>query len=432
MGRFFEILQFCDNILWSYIALAVILVTGIYITIKSKFLQFRILYNAKKHISDLVKYTKIEKQGVHPLKLYFASVGGMIGLGNIVSVVAVVTIAGPSSIVWMWLASFIGMMVKYSEIYLGVKYRIKVGNRYDGGPMYYLQRAFKSRFLKKFIPTLMCVLLCIYGAEVSQFLILTDVMSQSIGISKVLAVVILLALVLVSSIGGVKRLATICTALIPPFMITYIAIGLFVILANITKLPSVFITIFSDMFSINSTVGGVLLAAHYGVSRAVYSGDIGVGYDSIVQSETRTSNPEKQARLGVFALLSDTLICTISVLILLVTDCWQNNSLLPSEYVAFALSNYLPVSLLNIYMPLLFFVVGFTTIVGYLVVGQKCATFLSPRFGRGIYIVYAICALVMFSFYDQTNVMLLMSVSGGCLMLINVLGLLKLRNEIIY
>jgi AGCS family alanine or glycine:cation symporter len=132
--------------------------------------------------------------------------------------------------------------------------------------------------------------------------------------------------------------------------------------------------------------------------------------------------------MAIFALFSDSLICTISILILLVTGLWKVQGLEPSEYVMTALKSYVPK--VEFFMAILFVFAGFTTISGYLVVGQKCAKYLHPKYGQYVYIIYSIFAFVVFSFYDQRQVMLIMSVSGGFLMMINMLGVFRLRKEI--
>ncbi len=428
----FEILIYLDDMIWSYFALALILFSGVYFTIKSRFYQIRVLLKAVKHIKELINCASKESHGVHPMKLYFASVGGMVGLGNLVSIMATVTIGGPGSLFWLWIAAFFGMLMKYSEIYLGIKYREKIGNRYDGGPMYYLRAAFSGSFLAKAAPISVCILLCIYGAEVSQFLILTDTIVELTDVNRLLAISGLLSLVLLSTIGGVAGLANICTAMMPLFMISYLCIGVWIIALNYTLLPEILHTVFISAFTGHAAAGGfvgstILIAAHYGVSRAVYSGDIGIGYDSIVQSETKTRYPEKQARMAIFALFADSIICTMTIMIVLVTGVWQE-VMQPSHYIAAALKNYIP--FVNIYIAVIFFIAGFTTIVGYLVVGQKCARFLHPKYGRRFYFLYSIFAFTFFSYFDQSKVILIMSVSGGLLMIINTCGVLKLRNEI--
>jgi alanine or glycine:cation symporter, AGCS family len=429
-GIVFELLTQLDAMLWDYIGLIIILLIGFYLTIYSKFFQFRALFRLRTYVKDLIACAGKDKQGTNPIKLYFASVGGMVGLGNIVTVVSAVTIGGPGSLVWLWIASFLGMLVKYSEVYLGIKYRIKNNDKgFDGGPMYYLRVAFKNRVL----PVMVCVLLCIYGAEVSQFLILTDTIVTTFSLNRYLVIGILLFFILLTAVKGVKRFATVCTAMMPPFMLIYVALGMWIIADHYSDLPNVFSLIFSSFLDYKSQVGGfvsggILLAAHYGVSRAVYSGDIGIGYDSIIQSETQTIYPEKQARMSIFALFTDSLICTISILILLVTGMWEVQGLQPSEYVVSALKLYLPN--VEYFMAVLFVFAGFTTITGYLVVGQKCAKYLNKKYGQYLYILYSIFAFIFFSFYSQEQVILVMSVSGGLLMIINMLGVFKLRKSI--
>lgn len=426
----FEFLTQLDSILWNYIGLIIILLVGLYLTIYSKFFQFRALFRLKTYIKDLIACAGKDKQGTNPIKLYFASVGGMVGLGNIVTVVSTVTIGGPGSVVWLWIASFLGMLIKYSEVYLGIKYRIRNNeDGFDGGPMYYLRVAFKNRVLSVMI----CALLCIYGAEVSQFLILTDTIVGIFSFNRYLVIAVLLFFILLTAVKGVKRFATVCSAMMPPFMLIYVALGMWIIVDHYSDLPSVFLLIFSSFLDYKSQVGGfisggILLAAHYGVSRAVYSGDIGIGYDSIIQSETQTIYPEKQARMSIFALFTDSLICTISILILLVTGLWEVKGLQPSEYIVSALKLYLPD--VEYFMAILFVFAGFTTITGYLVVGQKCAKYLNKKYGQYLYILYSVFAFIFFSFYDQEQVILVMSVSGGFLMVVNMLGVFKLRKSI--
>ncbi len=435
MKEFFGILEQINSILWDYIGIFFIILIGSYFTIKNKFFQVSILIRPRKYIGELLSCVEKGKQGIHPIKLYFSSVGGMVGLGNLVAVTTVVTLGGPGGVVWMWLASFIGMIVKYSEIYLGIKYRVKTKDGYDGGPMYFLQEAFKGNKLKldKILPLIVCLLLCIYGAEVSQFLIITDTFVDTFDIDRIIFIGVLLILVIMSAVGGVQRLSLICSILMPPFMISYVMLGLWIIFTNANLIPGIFHEIFSDAFTFKSSAtgvigGNILLAMHQGITKAVYSGDIGIGYDSIVQSETQTTHPERQARLAIFALFSDTVICTITILILFITGVVNLEGIKSSEYIIHAISQYLPRS--DLYIAFLFFIAGFTTIIGYLVVGQKCAQFLSKKFGKIVYIAYAIIAFIVFSFHNQADVMLIMSISGGLLMIINLTGVFLLRKEI--
>ncbi len=429
--QFFNILMIIDDFYWGHIGFTLVVCMGIYFTLTSKFFQFRLLANFSNTLKDLHCEKGHADQGISPLRLYFASVGGMIGLGNVVAVVTAILIGGPGALFWLWIASVFGMLIKYSEIYLGVKFRVKnERGGFDGGPMYYLKHAFNIKTL----PILAAILLCIYGVEVYQFVIITDTLTHTFSFNKLAVIVSLIGLIIYTALGGVNRLATVCTVLMPAFMVIYILMCLYVIGAHFENLGSVLSTVISSAFSGHAAVGGFagstfILAAQNGIARAVYSGDIGIGYDATIQCETRTFHPERQARMAIFALLSDIIVCTMSMMVVLITGLWSTSSaLLPSEYVATALSMHFPY--MNYFMAVFFFLAGFTTIIAFFTVGMKCSRFLSSKWGEKFYLLYGIFAFSFFSFFDQSKVILIMSLSGGLLMLLNLAGIIKLRKEI--
>lgn len=403
---------------------------GLFFTWITKGYQFRTLLRPVYLVKKLMQ-TSPQAAGTHPLSLYFASLGGSVGLGNVVAVVTVVTMGGPGGIFWLWVSAFAGMLIKYSEIYLGIKYRVP--NRhggYDGGPMYYLANAFSSRL----IPVIVALLFCIYGVEVSQFLILTDSFTDHLQIDRHWVIFTLMALVFYGSLGGVSRLAKICSIMMPPFLIAYIGICGWVLIDHWSELCDWLPVIVKSAFTGYGAVGGFmgstfLLSAQYGTARAVYSGDIGIGYDAIIQSETRAKDASLQARLSILSLLNNTIICSLSCLVVLVSKLWiDRTDLKPSEYVRTVLADYVPH--VDIFLLAGFFLIGFTTIMAYFVIGLKAARFLSPRWGEKVYWVYALIAFPFFSYHDQTQVMLIMTVSGGFLMVFNLLGIWKLRKNI--
>lgn len=432
MDYLFEIIDFLNKFYWSYIGWGIVCVAGVYFTIISKGLQFRAIANFKKNIKDiLLKDSNKSNLGIHPVKLYFASVGGMVGLGNIVGISTALMIGGPGSIFWTVIASICGMLIKYSEIYLGVKYRItnKDGG-FDGGPMYYLPKAFKNKYVAYFV----AFLICLYGIEVYQFTVLVDRLQYSFEFNRVAIIIGLLGLVLYSSIGGIKRLANICTIIMPIFMFIYVFIALYIIINNISLLPAFLSNVISSAFINQGPIGGfvgssVLLATYHGMSKAVYSGDIGIGYDSIVQSETSIINPKKQATLAIYALFTDTLICLLTNVMLGITGAWYNlQHVSETRVISETIANYFPYS--NLFVTLLLFFAGFTTLIAYISTGIKCAKYLNPRHGTKIYLMYAIFAFIVFSNYSSDKIMTIMGLLSGILVLINVSGLIKLRKEI--
>lgn len=431
IDSFFTYLALVDDFFWSHIGFTLVILLGLYFSIKTRFFQFRTLFKLRQTVRDLQKESGQENTGVSPLRLYFASVGGIVGLGNVVAVIMALLIGGPGALFWLWIAAIFGMLIKYAEIYLGVKFRVPNNKGgYDGGPMYYLSQAFKP----KIIPYISAVLLCIYGVEVYQFLVITDTMVSTFHFQRELTIIFLIGLIVYTVLGGINRIANICAVLMPIFLVTYVSMSMWIIFSNASLLPDALYSVFYSAFNGHAALGGfagssMVLAAQSGIARAVYSGDIGIGYDSTLQSETRSTHPERQARMAIFALATDSFICTMSIMIVLITGLWQTApGLLPSEYVATVLSNYFPH--MNYFMTVFFFLAGFTTIIAFFAVGMKCARFISAKWGEKIYMLYAILAFGIFSFYDQSTVMLIMSVSGGLLMLLNLAAIAKLRHHI--
>ena len=437
MNFIFDIIAFLDDFYWSYIGWVLILAVGLYLTWISKGLQFRALFNFRSNIKAIYSEASENKgEGIHPFKLYFASVGGMVGLGNIVGISVAMMIGGPGSIFWTIIASLCGMLLKYSEIFLGVKHRIRNNEGgFDGGPMYYLKDAFgKDTLFGRILPALSAVIICLYGVETLQFLILVDRIEATFEIDRFLVVIGLLAVVIYSSIGGIKRLANICTYIMPGFMLTYIFMSGFIIISNASMLPEFFALIIKSAFTSHAEMGGfagstMILAAYLGMSKTVYSGDIGVGYDAIVQSETRIVNPKKQAVLAIYSLLTDTFICLMTNIMVGVTGAWYTlNHMKPSDVVSSIIGDYFPYS--ELFMTLLLFFAGFTTLIAFLAAGIKCARYLNPRHGKKIYLLYAVFAFIVFSGLSQDKLIAFMGLISGLLVLINVAGILKLRKEI--
>jgi AGCS family alanine or glycine:cation symporter len=433
MYHLFHFLSRMDEFFWGYFAFIFIMVLGFFLSLRVGFFQIRALPSICKTFVRFLKYNHADSRGVHPLKAFFASTGGMIGIGNVVGIVTAVQIGGPGALLWVWVAGIIGAIVKYCEIYLGFKYRVEnQEGGYDGGPMYFLKKAFKTPLL----PIAAAFLLCIYGVEIYQFSVITESVSSNWHIPRALVMGILLVFVLYACLGGVKRIGKICGVIMPFFLIVYLLIGCWVIAHEATMLPSLLLEVFRSAFQGHAAVGGfagasALLAIQHGVARAAYSSDIGIGYDSIIQSESGTVHPERQSRLAILGVFIDNSICTVSILIVLISGVWKaDQPLLGSQLVQAGLSHYFPY--MRYFIPLFFAITGYTTIIAYFVVGIKCARYLAPRWGKKLYIVYGTSAFIFFSFMPQSQALLVMSVSGALLLMTNLAAIFRLRHEIAF
>ena len=427
---FFSSLALFEDFLWGFLAFPALMLLGLYFSFRTKFVQIRHFPVVLRTFFGFMKVKDHEGRGVHPLKSFFACVGGCVGVGNIVSICTAVQLGGPGALFWIWVTAVLGMMIKYAEVYLGIKYRVpnKEGG-YNGGPMYFLQKAFSS----KGIGNLAAFLLCLYGVEIFQFSVIVHSVSFNWGVNSFLVASLLLGLVIFAGSGGVRRVGNISSTIIPAFVFIYLSMGFWVLYQHFHILPDIFSLIFKTAFTGHAAFGGfigstLMMTISQGLRRGCYTGDIAVGYASVINSETSSQAPEKQASLEFLGIVLDTfLICTTSVMLILVTDVWH----LPMDVgllVQSALDLHFPY--MTFFMPFFLFLLGYSTINAYFVAGLKCAEYLSPRRGRLLYYIYATISLFLFSFVDTLYAQSIMAIVGGMLLVINSLGIYRLRNEV--
>lgn len=423
------LLETFDNILWGYFVLPLLLVIGSYLSYKSGFVQIRSFPRILKSFYYALT-TKHTGSGVHPLKAFFACIGGCMGVGNVVAVCTAAQIGGPGALFWVWITAIVGMILKYSEVYLGVLYRVPDGKGgYRGGPMYFLKKVYKQTWVPKFA----CLLLCMYGVEVYQFSVVTENIATNLGVNKYGIALVLISLIIAVSRKGVNNVGRIASFFIPIFISLYLGMGAWVLIQNFDMLPTMLKTVMQSAFTGHAAVGAfagstILIAASQGMRRSCYAGDVGIGYASVIHSETREISPEKQASLAILEIFIDSfVICTTSVMLVLITGVW-NSDMEASMLVQNALANYFPG--MHFFMPLFLLVLGFTTIISYFCAGIKCAEYLSPKIGRKAYYVYACCSSLVFVCFQTSQALTMMSVNAALLLLLNLYGIYKLRDEI--
>ena len=429
---FFYVLGIVDEYAWNYVGIPAILLLGLFLSIKAGWFQI-VHFRKIAHLffSFLTSNMPRDKRGIHPLKAFFASLGGCIGIGNIVVVCTAVQVGGPGAVFWMWVAALIGMIVKYAEIYLGIKYRIKNSDdSYDGGPMYFLQQATSNPW----IPRIVCVLLCIYGADMYLFRIVTHTMVSMWGLNHILVVLAFLCAVIYATRKGVEGVGTITSVTIPVFLVVFSTVSAIVFFKNLSYIPGIFKLIFQSAFTGHAAVGGfagstLLMTMSQGMKRACYSSDIGIGYAAVINSETDEADPAKQAALGIFGVFIDTfVVCTMSVFLILITGLW-NQGIHEGKIIALAIEDY--ISFVTILWPAFIFLLGYSNIISIFAVGEKAACFLFPKQGKALYLAYAIPVFLIFSFVgSERQLLTIMSMAGVCLLLINLWGILKLYRNI--
>ncbi len=432
LDQIFSAIESLEALFWTYGGVPMLLGLGFYLSCKSGWFQIRQLPT----VFSIFKKFAVQKsndadRGVKPIHAFFASVGGCVGVGNVIGVCTAVQVGGPGAVFWMWITALLGMLVKYSEIYLGIKFRIQdKNNSYFGGPMIYLRKVPGGSFLAP----LVSILLCLYGVEIYIFRVLTDSLSEGWGFNFYFVIGLLLFLVLGIGQGGVRLVGQLSTYIIPIFLVVFSLMSFWVFAMNVTKIPEVVWSIFAHAFSPHAAVGAfagstIMVSMSHGIKRACYTGDIGVGYASTIHAETREAVPQKQASLGIIDIILDTfIICTLSVFIILLTGTW-NQGISENFVVAESFALYFPY--VHIIWPFFIFLLGYSSLLAFFAAGRRSAMLLFPKYGSMFYMIFAAIAFLSFSFVGTlAQCMAVMAIVGMLLLSINLYGLFYLKDEI--
>jgi len=423
--------EFSEEYLWGYGALFVIVALGLFLSKQAKWAQITQI----KHIFRLLgKSLKSDTQsaGTKPIYVFLASLGGCVGIGNLSTVAMAVHLGGPGALLWLWVIAFIGMIIKYSEVFLALKDRQfdKKKNRYVGGSMYFVGRAFPYL---KWLPALTALLMTFYSVEVYSFNIVKDSFVLNFGISPLLFTVLFIGLIFYTIFGGISRVGRVNLWILPIFLVVYVGLIIITVLKSSEQFLPLLKTIWTSAWSGHAAVGGfaggtMIVALSRGASAAAFSGDIGVGYNSIINIDTQTKSPIQQASLALASIFVDTmLVCTSTMVLVLVTGIWKTDTS-SALMVQEALSTYFP--WVRYLMPFIIFILGYSTIVSYLVSGVYTAEFLAPKNGKAIFYILAVLSFFVFSFFKAEYAFALTSFAGGLLLYIHMFAIFKLRKEI--
>lgn len=232
--------------------------------------------------------------GITSFQALCTAVASCVGSGNIVGVSTAIVAGGLGAIFWMWVAAFVGMATKYSEIVLGLLYRERdEQGRWVGGPMYYIKKGLHAPWLA--VLCALFIVVQIIGGNFIQSNTISGVMSQSFGVAPLITGIVLVVLIFVVTLGGLHRLAHVAQKLVPTMALLYVVGGIVIILFNVTKVPRVFQQIFEEAFGLRAMAGGamgsMIITMQKGVARGLYSNEAGEGSAPVIHSSANVKHP---------------------------------------------------------------------------------------------------------------------------------------------
>jgi alanine or glycine:cation symporter, AGCS family len=330
-------IQWYNNYVGGYLILILLIPTGIWFMYRLNFLNITKIGHALRVVSG--RYDVKGAEGdVNHFKALTTALSATVGTGNIVGVALAIYLGGPGAIFWMWITGFLGMMLKYSEVTLAQKYRkFNSDGTVSGGPMYYMEFGLKEK-LGKWAKILALIfasatILCSLGTgNMAQSNSMADAMLTNYSIPNWVSGLFITSLVLLVIIGGLKRIADVTSRLVPFMAIVYVMAAMTVLIAEYDQIPRAFALIFTEAFTGTAATGGFvgstfIMTLIWGVRRGLFSNEAGQGSAPIAHAAAKTKYP---AREGIVALLEpmiDTIIiCTMTALMIIVTDSWQTGS----------------------------------------------------------------------------------------------------------
>ena len=453
-GRIDTFITWFDGVVWGLPLIILILVTGIFLTVRLGLLQVRYLGKALKFM------VKNEEDGHGEVTSFGAlctALSATIGTGNIVGVATAISAGGPGALFWMILTAFLGMATKYSEGLLAVKYRtIDEDGHVLGGPFYYIENGMgvKFRWLAK--------IFAFFGAGVGLFGIGT--FTQVNGISSavrnffdpnmahtvalfgndyswatVISCLVLTVCVGMVVLGGIKRIAKVSEIVVPFMAVLYVVLAVIIMVTNITAIPAAIVTIVKSAFTGSAlagcAMGSMIVAMQKGIARGIFSNESGLGSAPIAAAAAQNDSPAKQGLISMMGTIIDTLIiCTMTGLTIVITDSW-NVGLDGVDVTTRAFQQGLPfnssIASFILMVCLVFF--AFTTILGWDYYSERCLEYLIGQKPKAIKVyrwIYIACVFIG-PYMTVKAVWTIADIFNGLMAIPNLIALLALNGVVV-
>ena len=399
--NFNEILVAIDDFVWGVPLMVLIIVGGLLLTARTKLVQ---IFHLPLALKWMVKEEEGGQGSVSSFGALCTALSATIGTGNIVGVATAICAGGPGALFWMLVAAFLGMATKYAEGLLAVKYRVTDEDGHTlGGPFYYIEKGMgvKWKWLAKAfaffgicaglmgigtftqVNGISSAVHSFFDANNAHTIILPFVGEYSISV--VITSVVLAVCVALVVIGGIKRISSVATVIVPFMAIAYVVFALMLLFSNLDKIPMAIEVIVKGAFNPSAVTGGVVgtlfIAMQKGVARGIFSNEAGLGSAPIAAAVAKTKEPVRQGLVTMTGTFLDTIvICTMTGLSIVITGAWQVDGLEGVGVTSYAFGAGIPflperVTSFILMVCLVFF--AFTTILGWDYYSESCLEYLS-------------------------------------------------------
>lgn len=366
-----------NTILWSYVLIGLLIVLGLYFTIRSRGVQFRLLPDMIRLLTE--NSSNKSKKGVSSFQAFCISTASRVGTGNLAGVAIAIATGGPGSVFWMWIIALIGAGSSFVESTLAQIYKIKDGDSYRGGPAYYMEKALNARWLGLIFSVL--ITLCfglVFNAVQSNTI--AAAFHEAFGLDTLHVGIILGIFTLIIIFGGVHRIAKFTEIVVPIMAVAYVCVAIFVIVKNAGMIPSIFSLIVSNAFGIRPIAGATLATIiTQGIKRGLFSNEAGMGSAPNAAATAEVSHPVKQGLIQTLGVFTDTmLICSSTAFLILISGVYTQSDMTGIELTQRALSSQVgPWG--NVFIAACILLFAFSSIIGNYYYGETNIEFMNTN-----------------------------------------------------
>jgi AGCS family alanine or glycine:cation symporter len=439
-------LETVNRFVWGIPALVLILGVGIFLTVCTGFAQIRLFPRAVRSFLQQFIGKNQTKDGVSPYQALCTALAATVGTGNLAGVAGAIAIGGPGAIFWMWICAILGMVTKFAEAVLAVRYRVRNENgEFVGGPMYMIQQGLGNRW--KWMASLYCFFAVVASFGVGNA---TQINAVIGGINSVLESfggyetqwgnflmgMMLAVLLTVLLLGGAKRIGAVAEKLVPFASVGYLLLGAVVLIARAQAIPAAFSTIVQGAFSPKAATGGVLgsafISLRVGASRGVFTNEAGMGTASIAHGAAEVRHPVEQGFMGIMEVFIDTIvICTLTAFVILCSGVTirygtDNGVQLTAQAFSAVMGDWVCIP---IALALCCFAIA--TVLGWGLYGARCAQYLfGDKAWKGFVYVQAVTVMIG-AMLGTGTVWMLSETINGLMAIPNLIALAMLSPELI-
>jgi len=446
MTELTTILDEISGFVWGpFFLIPLLLGAGLYLTIRLRGVQFTKLIAALN--LGIIKRKDAGSEGdISQYQALTTALAATIGTGNIVGVATALAIGGPGALFWMWVTGLVGMATKYSEAFLGVRFRgTDTAGEKSGGPQYYLERGIKGPVGKilGISFAIFAVIACFGIGNMTQANAIATNVEGSWNVPIWITGLVLTVLAILVLVGGIKSIGRVTAGLVPFMVVFYVLAGLYVLLVNLGDLPAAFGQIFTQAFAgAEEPVGGfagaaIIIVIQYGVARGMFSNESGLGSAPIAAAAAQTTHPVRQGLVSMTQTFIDTIIVvTITGLVIITTGAWNMTDPETGEQISAGLmtgeafSNGLPGEWGHWIVTIGLVLFAFSTMLAWSYYGERN---IERLFGRRLVMPFRIFfSLIIFvgATSELEVVWLFSDIFNGLMALPNLIGLLVLSGLI--